>query len=173
MANHTSPIDVVILSTDRSYALVRINIPIVTIIVVIITRLSLSLKVHLLLRQIRRKRIKWLWGFICVRLDRLKSRIVLIIIIIGLPWTSLFDDMYQVGQSHGGFLGLVQRSLSRAAAHIWFQVTYWWLWWSLWLWCIYMVSGQMLMIMMMMMMDIQGVFFTGPPPKKLKYGKPR
>lgn len=47
VANHTSPIDVVILSTDRSYAL--------------------------------------------------------------------------VGQSHGGFLGLVQRSLSRAAAHIWFQ----------------------------------------------------
>jgi len=47
VANHTSPIDVVILSTDRSYAL--------------------------------------------------------------------------VGQSHGGFLGLVQQSLSRAAAHIWFQ----------------------------------------------------
>ena len=29
----------------------------------------------------------------------------------------------QVGQSHGGFLALVQQSLSRAAAHIWFQVT--------------------------------------------------
>ena len=28
----------------------------------------------------------------------------------------------QVGQSHGGFLGLVQKTLSRAAAHIWFQV---------------------------------------------------
>ena len=86
VANHTSPIDVVILSTDRSYALVRI-------------------------------------------------------IIICFPWSSLHDQTdlmhwsesspslfinirsNQVGQSHGGFLGLVQQSLSRAAAHIWFQVT--------------------------------------------------
>ena len=47
MANHTSPIDVVILSVDRPYAL--------------------------------------------------------------------------VGQSHGGMMGLIQASLSRGAAHIWFQ----------------------------------------------------
>ena len=37
----------------------------------------------------------------------------------------IYHHNHQVGQSHGGFLGLVQKSLSRAAAHIWFQVTCW------------------------------------------------
>ena len=29
-----------------------------------------------------------------------------------------------VGQAHPGFMGLIQRSLSRGAAHIWFQVQF-------------------------------------------------
>lgn len=32
---------------------------------------------------------------------------------------SLF--IWQVGQRHGGFLGIFQRALSRASAHIWFE----------------------------------------------------
>ena len=62
VANHTSPIDVVILQVDRPYALVR-------------SKINYIYKLYLL----------------------------------------------KVGQSHPGFMGVIQRSLSRAAAHIWFQ----------------------------------------------------
>lgn len=29
--------------------------------------------------------------------------------------------IFQIGQSHGGFLGILQRALARASSHIWFE----------------------------------------------------
>ena len=64
VANHTSPIDVLILSTDRPYSMVHNG------------------------QQYH---------------------------------TSITYSLHQVGQTHGGLLGLCQRSLSLGASHIWFQ----------------------------------------------------
>lgn len=30
-------------------------------------------------------------------------------------------DLFQIGQRHGGFLGILQRALARASPHIWFE----------------------------------------------------
>ena len=95
MANHTSPIDVVILSTDRSYALVEIITFTTSIIItpiIIITTIT--------------------------------TTIITTIIITTIIITTMMAMITKVGQSHGGFLGLVQQTLSRAAAHIWFQVLF-------------------------------------------------
>ena len=48
--------------------------------------------------------------------------IITTIIITTIIITTMMAMITKVGQSHGGFLGLVQQTLSRAAAHIWFQV---------------------------------------------------
>lgn len=33
----------------------------------------------------------------------------------------LFIIFLKIGQRHGGFLGIIQRALARASAHIWFE----------------------------------------------------
>lgn len=37
------------------------------------------------------------------------------------PSLTVFNDDSQIGQRHGGFLGVLQRALARASPHIWFE----------------------------------------------------
>ena len=104
MANHTSPIDVVILSTDRSYALVGIITNTTTIIItpiIVFTTITTTIITTTII---------------------ITTIIITTIINTTIIITTMMAMITKVGQSHGGFLGLVQQSLSRAAAHIWFQV---------------------------------------------------
>lgn len=79
MANHTSPIDVIILASDGCYAMV-------------IPALPNGKRLHLVVTF---KRMMSVNQCICCAC--------------------------QVGQIHGGLMGVIQRSMVKACPHIWFE----------------------------------------------------
>lgn len=95
VANHTSPIDVVILANDGCYAMVGITYQ----------QVNVSFISDVLM----------LWCLCCVL------------------------HFKQVGQIHGGLMGVIQRSMVRSCPHVWFErsemkdrhaVTSRWDWWA-------------------------------------------
>lgn len=38
-----------------------------------------------------------------------------------IPFKNIINIPWQIGQRHGGFLGILQRALARASPHIWFE----------------------------------------------------
>lgn len=76
MANHTTPIDVVILANDGCYAMVSV------------------------MRVCRR-------AFVCLYMC-----VCSVVLMLCCP---------QVGQIHGGLMGVIQRSMVRSCPHVWFE----------------------------------------------------
>lgn len=94
VANHTSPIDVIILASDGCYAMVTTLLP--------------SRKRH------------WHWSLFPGQLlvcwndishrDRCVDVYMFVCVVV-----------CQVGQIHGGLMGVIQRSMVKACPHVWFE----------------------------------------------------
>lgn len=82
MANHTSPIDVIILASDGCYAMVFLRH----------CGGKKSILVHLIVV--------------------LKEKCFML---------SVCFTLVQVGQIHGGLMGVIQRSMVKACPHVWFE----------------------------------------------------
>ena len=84
VANHTTPIDVIILANDGCYSLVQ--------------------------------KIVFLYEWLITRLFEYKRWVQ----IVSFSWTWV-ELVSQIGQAHGGLLGMVQRAMVKSSPHIWFD----------------------------------------------------
>ncbi|XP_058061613.1 glycerol-3-phosphate acyltransferase 3 isoform X1 [Anopheles bellator] len=125
VANHTTPIDIAILSTDCTYSLV-IWLTLCTAVVGCIPEGSIK-------RTMVRTVLIQCFGFLSsalssvVNYHNIENRPLNGICVANhtSPIDVLMlmcDNCYSlIGQRHGGFLGVLQRALARASPHIWFE----------------------------------------------------
>ncbi|XP_052891161.1 glycerol-3-phosphate acyltransferase 3 isoform X1 [Anopheles moucheti] len=125
VANHTTPIDIAILSTDCTYALV-IWLTLCTAVVGCVPEGSIK-------RAMVKSVLIQCFGFLSSALSsvinyhNIQNRPLNGICVANhtSPIDVLMlmcDNCYSlIGQRHGGFLGVLQRALARASPHIWFE----------------------------------------------------
>ncbi|KAK2706266.1 hypothetical protein QYM36_016343, partial [Artemia franciscana] len=126
VANHTSPIDIVILASDQPYAMVLLLCIATTYIGLLAEgplKRSIYHKINLIIFRFMSTALSCVITYhneenrpkkkgLCVA-NHTSPIDVLVL---------TCDNSYAlIGQRHGGFLGIIQRALARASSHIWFE----------------------------------------------------